>query len=545
MRKESKAGKAGSGRRLVTMMLVGAAVASVVALAACSPAAPASDPEPDPAPQVAAEEATQSEPAAKDEAATDERAAMLESMGYSNFMNNDSGDYASNFYTEDFVNAGNRGCNACHEDLWELISNLNPIQHLASSAPGYGQNADWTDCAFCHGGSALGGVWLREPIHIVHLSNEMFVDDLNGNCFSCHALDGNGDYQIWDFYKHSNQLGGFKEAGSDGTMGWVAGRAWDTDTMGGVTVAHDMAVDVKLDQEPSAREDMYQASNYTIPEIDAADWTLTITGTNNDRTFTYEEVKALPQTEMTIAMMCGANGVGSYQIGNVTVKGVLLKDLIEACGGVKEGMISVGPNAADGWRFPSPMLTYDLQSMLDQDAILMLERWGEPLTVEEGFPAQLATPGTPAGGWSKWVTGIDFSEQPGLPDPGAIFTTPEYIEAPGAPGTTKYGSMINSGWFNPANDGEVFKAGQSVELEGYAYVWAFGDRKLDQIAFSSDYGNTWTMVDIPDDFDPVKWTHWTATWTPEEAGTYELYVCAVSEAKGWQQYPSAITVVVE
>ena len=76
-------------------------------------------------------------------------------------------------------------------------------------------------------------------------------------------------------------------------------------------------------------------------------------------------------------------------------------------------------------------------------------------------------------------------------------------------------------------------------------MWAFGDRKLDQIAFSSDYGTTWTVVDVPDDFDPVQWTHWTATWTPDEPGTYELYVCAVSEAKGWQQYPSAITVVVD
>uniref|UniRef100_A0A7C9JPI6 Oxidoreductase molybdopterin-binding domain-containing protein n=1 Tax=Muribaculaceae bacterium Z82 TaxID=2304548 RepID=A0A7C9JPI6_9BACT len=543
MRKAQEARRPWSARRFATVALAGVMVASVVALAACSPAPSNSVSKDAPEPVASVEE-----PAAvsDDAAAADDTASKLESMGYSNFLNNDSGDYATNFYTEGFVNAGNRGCNACHDDLWETIKDLSPIQHLASSKPGYGQKADWTDCSFCHsGGAALGGVWLRDPIHIAHLSNEMFVKELNGNCFSCHALDGEGNYQIWDYYKHSDQMGGYKQAGADGTMGWVAGRTWETDTIGGVTVARDMAMDVKMDQEPSAREDMYQASNYVIPELDAADWTLTITGTNNDRTFTYEDLKALPQTEMTIAMMCGANGVGSYQIGNVVVKGVLLKDLIEACGGVQDGIISVGPNAADGWRFPSPMLTYDLQSMLDQNAILMMERWGEPLTVEEGFPVALATPGTPAGGWSKWLTGIDFSEQQGLPDTGAMFTTPEYIETPSAPGATSYGSMINSGWFNPANDGEVFKAGQPIELEGYAYVWAFGDRKLDQIAFSSDYGTTWTVVDVPDDFDPVQWTHWTATWTPDEPGTYELYVCAVSEAKGWQQYPSAITVVVE
>lgn len=526
MSKETETTRKRLHPRVIKIALACVAIAGMVALAACAPQ-------------------TSAQSSLSDTGSDTEEQSVAASMGYADFLDNDSGDYAANSFTTDFINAGNRGCNACHEDLWEVISDLNPLQHLASSAPGYGQNADWTDCAYCHGGVALGGVMLREPIHVAHLSNEMFVEELNGNCFSCHALDENGDYVIWDFYKHSKQLGGYKDAGSDGTLSWVAGRGWDTDTMGGVTVAHEIQVDVEMDQEPSGREDMYQASNYAIQEIDAADWTLTVTGTNNDRTFTYDELKSLPQTEMTIAMMCGANGIGSYQIGNVTVTGVLLKDLIEACGGVQDGMISVGPNAADGWRFPSPMLTYDLQSMLDQNAILMLERWGEPLTEEEGFPVALATPGTPAGGWSKWLVGIDFSDQQGIPDPGAIFTTPDYIDEPGTPGATDYGSMINSGWFTPANDGEVFKAGEPIELEGYAYVWAFGDRKLDQIAFSSDYGTTWTTIDVPDDFDPVQWTHWTASWTPEEAGTYELYVCAISDVKGWQQYPSAITVVVE
>ena len=96
------------------------------------------------------------------------------------------------------------------------------------------------------------------------------------------------------------------------------------------------------------------ASNYAVPEVDAATWALQVTGLTEEKSFTLEDLKALPQTKKTIAFPCAANAIGSYQIGNVPVTGVLLSDLVEACGGAKEGVVAVGPNAADGWRFPSP-----------------------------------------------------------------------------------------------------------------------------------------------------------------------------------------------
>lgn len=114
MRKAQEARRPWSARRFATVALAGVMVASVVALAACSPAPSNSVSKDAPEPVASVEE-----PAgvSDDAAAADDTASKLESMGYSNFLNNDSGDYATNFYTEGFVNAGNRGCNACHDDL--------------------------------------------------------------------------------------------------------------------------------------------------------------------------------------------------------------------------------------------------------------------------------------------------------------------------------------------------------------------------------------------------------------------------------------------
>jgi hypothetical protein len=64
------------------------------------------------------------------------------------------------------------------------------------------------------------------------------------------------------------------------------------------------------------------------------------------------------------------------------------------------------------------------------------------------------------------------------------------------------------------------------------------------IEFSFDYGVTWTSVDVPDDFDPQQWVHYTLTWTPEEAGTYIVKARAIGADGTEQSSPSSLIVVV-
>lgn len=104
----------------------------------------------------------------------------------------------------------------------------------------------------------------------------------------------------------------------------------------------------------------------------------------------------------------------------------------------------------------------------------------------------------------------------------------------------------NSGFFTPCDDDQVLNIENGkVTLSGYAYAWGHAGHAVDQLAFSSDYGNTWTYVDMPEDLDPTKMITWTAEWEPKAPGTYVLYLAAHDNDAGWQAYASFVTVVVE
>lgn len=525
--------------------LLGAAasvVALALALAACAPQVPQVDaPQDAPVLASASDGETADGDAAVDEVANGAAQTPGAAFGYADFRDKSSGDYPESYFTETFVNAGNRGCNACHEDLWTLIENLNPLQHLASSAPGYGKDATYMDCYLCHDGTPLHGVMLKEPIHSAHYGSRVFTDEIGGNCFSCHALDQNNAYVMFDAYKHTDEFGGFKDSGSDRQWAWVQGREWPNGHVTGISMARDMDVSlVSMDQDPSAQEDMYSASNYAIPQIDAKDYVLKVTGVQNERTFTLDELKALPQTDVTMLEVCVVNTIGSYQIGNVPARGVLIKDLVEACGGVPEGTNAVSAVGEDGWNSVAPSLDF----LLENDGFIMLEAWGEPLSVEAGYPAAFAMPTAPAGLWNKWLIELNFLPTDGLSDFHFI-SGMDYVEEPGVVSASGRVASVNSGWLSPVNDGETVNASGPVRLEGYACNWGHNGSRIEQIAFSLDYGNTWTYIDVPADFDMKKWTHWVVDWNPPAPGTYELYLCAIDSVYGWQQYPSAITVIAE
>lgn len=546
--------KEGSSRKKILCALGLCLAISLAGLAACAPqqtgkAASGEVP--------ASTKAEADAPSAADSA--EQPASVAESMGYADFIDRDSGVYPDieSGWRSAWMNAGNRGCNACHENLYDVIKDLNPEVHLASSVPGYGKNATWRDCYQCHqSGANHSGLIVDDLIHTKHLSSQMFVEDLHGNCFSCHAMAKGGTLTMWEFLSVSNQFGGFSNAGSETMQNWAAERKWtddSVDTVAGISIDNGMDITVtSFDQDPSAKEDRYCASNFGHRYIDAKDWTLKVTGVANEREFTLEELYELPMTERTYVAACGANAVGSYQIANVPAKGILIEDLIEACGGLVDGATSIDVQCYDNWNCFGG--NKDLDYCLREGAMLVLEEWGEPLPPEQGYPAMWVVPGSPAFDWNKWVTEINFEDAPavysnfhefmGVASPNAS----HYFDKPTDWVGTKVGSGagVNSFWMSPVNDGDVLKMENGkVTLEGIAYNWANEGAKLQQIAFSSDYGNTWTQIDVPQDVDPYAWVHFTAEWEPETPGTYVLYMSGIDDMFGWQPMPTPITVVVE
>lgn len=543
-----------TGALVVTCLVIGA-------LAACAPQAPAPSSPADASSKTASEVVDDA-----DEKVDDGDKSMLESMGYADFRNESSGIYPENYYTKTYMNSGNRGCNSCHEDLWDLVVNRGTLVHLASTDPGYGKNANWLDCYGCHQGWWGTGVFLSDSIHGAHYTNEIFTEELNGTCFNCHAVNSEGDLVMWDLYRYSSEFGGFLNQGDDHSLDWVNERKVGTDTYGGITVQHNMPVTVvEMDQKVSEKDDRFGAQNYAIPEIDVNTWTLKVTGVKNPREFTLEELYELPITEKVVTEACSVNSIGSYQIHNAPLKGVLVSDIVEACGGLEEGMQSVDFISVDTWgEQGGGAMGLDASMVMDEiGAIVVLEYWDEPLSEFDGYPATIGLPGISGGSWVKWLDELKFKPEPGwtskwelAKDAGRAISGGESTNVDAFSTTAVWepqmATTINMGWLSPDNDGTPINDGDVVKMEngkvklnGYSYVWAHGGHRPTQVAFSADYGNTWSYIDIPESLDPFQWVTFTIEWEPEEPGVYVLYGCTIDSEEGWQTVPAPITVVVE
>lgn len=439
------------------------------------------------------------------------------------FTQADAGVWSDTQYATS-MNAGNRGCNACHADLFSVLPEGEVGSHEVYKEASYGRVYTYNDCITCHvgidsGGAASGGagMYMATAIHGYHYGNQEFLD--KGNCFSCHEVDtATGQLGMWDQLKYSKLIGLGTTA--LGTETWIGGRGYSTNTVTGGVVEADIKLDgATVDQDPSDPQDLYGATNMDFPEVDNDTYTVAIKGVKNEKSFTLDELRTLPQETVTFTEMCFTNGQnGGFYITNITATGVLVSTVIEECGGLVDGTTCFGASGYDGWSGPAtPNPTLYALDYLDPNAMIALQYWGEDIDPFDGGPALFVVPGAPAMTNSKWVSEINFlqGEHP------EAFTT---VTTMGLPSEC-------AGWFSPATDGQTIKLGETLTLEGYAFALPEQQANaVDAIEISADYGETWTRIDAPTDYDEDQWLRFSADWTPKTAGTYCLTVHCDSAA---------------
>lgn len=452
-------------------------------------------------------------------------------------------------YQNQLQNTGNRGCNSCHEDLIGVLQTTNP-KHIIDYA-GFDKAMTYADCQPCHDFRwGRAGIYFGDSIHASHYANATFIDEENGNCWSCHATlnDENKEvtWELWDEVKYDAQYAGYDEPAEANTLYWVRSRGIaDSGYMSGVNVAASPDARVEFSQPVTDEEDCMEINNWQSIDVDGnqwylngydySDWTLDVTGVKNPRSFTLEELKGMPQAEFTVTQCCETTGLGCTTVMNIPVKGVLMADIIEACGGLAgdEAMVQMFPVSTDTWTGEG----YDgmsISSILNSNGMVALEFYGHELTDNQGYPACVVTPGTPGAAWVKHVTSIDFRT---MDDPADVFNpydVNKYIEAI---------YPVNSAFFQ--EDGATYKLGEPIELTGFSFSWASSMGAINKVSFSLDYGETWVDYTPPADLDPAQWTYWDFSWTPDKAGTYIVKVQAQSEDGSVQTAPANVIVTVE
>jgi DMSO/TMAO reductase YedYZ molybdopterin-dependent catalytic subunit len=144
-----------------------------------------------------------------------------------------------------------------------------------------------------------------------------------------------------------------------------------------------------------------------VPNVDVATWTLSITGEVEETvTLSYDELRALPASDVTTDIHC----VTRWSRFDARFRGVHWRELAALCR-PKPTARYVVAHAEHGFTSNVP-----LAALEDENALVVYEADGEPLTPEHGYPVRLFIPTKYFWKSAKWLTGIELSsvDKPGF-----------------------------------------------------------------------------------------------------------------------------------
>jgi DMSO/TMAO reductase YedYZ molybdopterin-dependent catalytic subunit len=145
----------------------------------------------------------------------------------------------------------------------------------------------------------------------------------------------------------------------------------------------------------------------SVPRVDLATWDFTVSGQVEEPvTLTWDELRALPATEITIDIHC----VTRWSRFDTSFRGVHWRDLAELVR-PKPTARFVLAHAEQGFTSNVPLAAIE-----DENALLAYEADGEPLTPEHGWPLRLVVPSRYFWKSAKWLRGLELrsTDQPGF-----------------------------------------------------------------------------------------------------------------------------------
>lgn len=286
----------------------------------------------------------------------------------------------------------------------------------------------------------------------------------------------------------------------------------------------------------------YRRSNFVVPEIDAADWSLAIGGdVRTPLVLRLDDLQALPSRTVTVTMECAGNARAfvtplppgqPWALGAVstaTFTGVPLHAVLERAG-VLDGAVEVLFVGADSGEV-SPERTVRFARSLPlalarhPDVLLAWEMNGEPLPPQHGHPLRLVVPGWYGVASVKWLTEIRVLDAPF----DGHFQTERYIylgEPGTADGTPVTHMRVRALIVQPGED-EPVAAGAATVIRGCA--WS-GEAPVARVEVSVDGGATWRDAQLGTAPSPYAAAAWSIAWTPAHPGRHLLLARATDEA---------------
>jgi DMSO/TMAO reductase YedYZ molybdopterin-dependent catalytic subunit len=241
------------------------------------------------------------------------------------------------------------------------------------------------------------------------------------------------------------------------------------------------------------------------PTVDPGAWSLDIDGeVGRPYSLSYDDLLDHDESfETTMTMICISNSVGGELIGTGHWTGVQLSDLVAAADPTDDA-VDVVTRAVDGYSEAIPI------EIAEREDILIAYGMGEnTLEPEHGFPARLLIPGRYGMKMTKWIEGIEVSnesheaywEERGW-DEEAVVNTMSYIRT-------------------------IQREGGTVAVGGVAFAGLeTGVEEIRAVEVSVDGGETWSEAALEEQFDPHAWRRWRAEFD-EPDGAFEVVARAI------------------
>jgi len=335
----------------------------------------------------------------------------------------------------------------------------------------------------------------------------------------------------------------------------------------GLTVLADRPVNAEtpahlLDDDVTPTNRHFIRNNGGIPDsTSAGGWTVEIDGfVNTPLKLTIDDLKSrFEVVSQKLTIECGGNGRAGFNppasgnqwtygaVANSEWTGVRLGDVLEAAG--------LNPDAKYTGHFGAdPHLSGDpdkvaisrgvpLEKAMDPGTLIAFGMNGSDIHPMNGAPLRLVAPGWPGSCSHKWLQRIWVRDQvhDGEKMMGESYRVPSYPVAPGEKVPTTDFEIIEampvkSIITNPES-GITLPAGtKSMKVRGHA--WS-GDRKIEEVLLTNDFGATWIKADLSDPPNPHSWQTWSAELSFPTHGYYEVWAQATDDAGVMQPFALA------
>lgn len=314
-----------------------------------------------------------------------------------------------------------------------------------------------------------------------------------------------------------------------------------------------------LDEEQTAADRLFVRNNGIPPSqdsIDVANWTLTVGGeaVQKEVSFTLAELKAnfTPHTYQ-LTLECGGNGRKEFNppakgnqwstgaVGSPIWTGVRLKDVLAAAG-LNATARYVGYYGRDTHLSGDPNKVVisrgvPIAKALEDQSLIAWEMNGEPIPLLNGYPLRLVFGGYPASCSGKWLQKIVVRDQvhDGPKMGGQSYRVPCKPVAPGTKVLDEDMCIIENmpvkSLITYPKTGATIRLDQELPIHGHAWV---GRGEVSHMAYSIDFGATWTACDLTPAANPFAWQHFSTRIRFPQKGYYEVWARA-TDAEGTAQ----------